>query len=175
MDILSIVNHYWPDTIAKLALEQQHLPNGVPFMGVYVELFAGKTLPSAVAVQAKQAEYEALQLTNQLKAALAAHRYAVEVGGTTVGGMALNTDRETQAVLTAARTLAKEDAAYSVKWKTASGSFVTLNSVTIIVAANAVAAFVQKCFSSEATVAGNITSYNNVAAVTAAFDQLMGA
>jgi hypothetical protein len=111
----------------------------------------------------------------RLLAALAAHRYAVETGGTTVGGVPLNTDRDTQAVLTAARTLAKEDSGYSVKWKAANGSFFTLNSATIIAAANAVAAYVQKCFSSEATVAGDIANYTTAAEVTEAFDATMEA
>ncbi len=57
MDIISVVNTMQPDTIARLALDQQHLPNGVPFMGAFVILFPGAVLPDPAAVSAYEPTY----------------------------------------------------------------------------------------------------------------------
>lgn len=100
------------------------------------------------------------------KAALAAKRYAVEAGGITVGQTPVKTDRETQAILTGARTLAKEDPAYSVNWKTP-GGFVTMDAATIIAVADAVAAHVQACFDNEMNITAQIDAAADVAAVRA--------
>ena len=57
MDIIQIVNQYWPNTISKLAMSQDDLPEGIPFMGAFVELFEGATLPSESDVIAKNSDY----------------------------------------------------------------------------------------------------------------------
>jgi hypothetical protein len=111
---------------------------------------------------------------DQLAAALATRRYNVCNGGMTFNGIPLATDEATRSTLTAARILSKEDSSYSVNWK-AGGSFVTLNAATIIAIADAVAAFVQKCFDSEAAVLANISQYTSIAQVNAAFDAAMAA
>lgn len=99
-------------------------------------------------------------------AALAARRFAAETGGVTVAGMPVETGRATQAILTGARILAKENSAYAVDWKTAAG-FVTLDAAAIIAAADAVAAHVQACFSNEKAIAAEIAAAADAAAVAA--------
>lgn len=108
-----------------------------------------------------------------LKAYLANYRYEAETGG--LNG--IQTDRETRANLVSARTLAKEDANYTVKWKAANGAFVTLNAAQIIATADAVAAFVAKCFASEESVATAIDAgtHTTEAEVKTAFDTAMQA
>ena len=59
MDITGIVNwmqrETFPDgTIRKYALTQEALPDGIPFMDGFVELFPGATLPLTVDVQAAE-------------------------------------------------------------------------------------------------------------------------
>lgn len=112
-----------------------------------------------------------------LKSYLASYRWQVETGGITVGGATIQTDRETRSNLVASRILAKEDADYTLKWKTGSGAFVTLNATAIIAAANAAAAHVAKCFTSEETVSAAIDdgTHTTEADVKAAFDTAMSA
>ena len=113
------------------------------------------------------------EVNDRLYEALAAHRYTVETGGITLSGVPIKTDRDTQGTLTAARTLAKEDANYAVEWKVASGQFVTLSAATIIAIANAVAAHVQKCFRAESSASDDVADYSSVAEALAAFDAAM--
>lgn len=82
------------------------------------------------------------------KAALAAKRYEVEIGGITVGGAKVKTDRESQASLTGAYTSLKEGMLTSIDWKTEDG-WVTLNLATCEAIAQAVASHVQQSFSRE--------------------------
>lgn len=97
---------------------------------------------------------------------LAVKRYDVEVSGITVGGVRVNTDRETQSILTGARILAKEDAGYSVNWKTSSG-WAALNAATIIAVADAVAAHVQGAFDTEKAHSDAIDALTTAAEVVA--------
>jgi hypothetical protein len=87
-----------------------------------------------------------------------AKRRALEIGGTTIAGVPVHTDPESQSKLHAARTAAKEDANYTVKWKTAAGTFATLDAVTIIALADGVRAHVQACFAAEEAVSAKINS-----------------
>jgi hypothetical protein len=86
---------------------------------------------------------------SQRQAAIAAKRYEIETGGIAVNGIIIPTDRDTQMKMMAARIRAKEDAAYTVNWKTPAG-FVPLNSNSVIAIADAMAAHVQACFDHEA-------------------------
>jgi hypothetical protein len=106
------------------------------------------------------------------KSELAAIRYAKEVGGIVVGGAPVATDRETQAKLIAARILAKENAGYTVNWKTPAG-FVSLDAATIISVADAVAAHIQACFDREAVLSAAIDNAADAAA-RAAIDLTAG-
>ncbi len=63
MDIISIVNHFWPNTIAKLAINASDFPNGetsIPFMGVFVQLFPDAKLPTEDDVRAYGSTYDAM-------------------------------------------------------------------------------------------------------------------
>ena len=88
----------------------------------------------------------------------AVKRRAVEIGGITVSGVPVYTDPESQAKLHAARTAAKEDAQYTVKWKGAGGTFFSLNATQIIAIADAVRGHVQACFDAEEAVAAKINN-----------------
>ena len=92
----------------------------------------------------------------------ATKRYAVEVGGVAIAGIAMPTDRDTQAKLTAAFLLSQVNPTTTFSWKTAAG-FVTLTAVQITQIAVAVGAFVQSAYATEAVVqaaivAGGITT-----------------
>ncbi len=86
-----------------------------------------------------------------LKAYAADKRYRVEVGGTTIANVAMATDRDTQAKLTAAFLLAQVNPATTFEWKTPSG-FVTLDTTAIAGIAVAIGGFVQAAFAAERVV-----------------------
>lgn len=94
---------------------------------------------------------EAVMFGEYLARFLPAYRYEKEVGGITVGGTEIQTDRVSRGNLTAAYIKAKEDANYSLKWKTENG-FVDLTAAQIISIADAVEAHVQACFVAEANI-----------------------
>jgi hypothetical protein len=98
--------------------------------------------------------------------ALAARRYQAECGGTSLNGMPLASDRETQAKLIAVRIKAKENPAYTVNWK-APGGFISLDAATVIAVSDQVAAHVQACFDHEAGLTLLIEGANTPAAVLA--------
>lgn len=83
------------------------------------------------------------------RAAVAEERYTRETSGVEVEGMAIDTGRDSQALLTGAALQAMLDPEYSVRWKTA-GGFVELDAQQIIDLASAVRAHVQTCFDREA-------------------------
>lgn len=105
---------------------------------------------------------------------LANYRYDVEVGGINLGGVIIQTDRETRANLLGARTEALEDSSATTDWKTGQG-FVTLDASTMIAVANAVKDHVKKCFSAERHVQGLIDggTVSTVEAIKDAFDDFM--
>lgn len=80
---------------------------------------------------------------------IAARRFQVETGGVAVAGVNLNTERDSQLLLTGAAFAASLDPDYRIKWKTASG-FVELTGEQVIALASAVRAHVQACFDREA-------------------------
>jgi hypothetical protein len=94
--------------------------------------------------------------------ALAARRFTAEESGTTFNGMSLQTDRVTQAKVTAAYVKAKADSTYAIaNWKMAPGTFVTLSAAQIIAVGDAIAAHVQACFDHEALLSGQIEAADN--------------
>lgn len=124
----------------------------------------------------EQSEYNAktssLNVQKVILSALAAHRYNTVNGGTIVSGVPLLTDSDSRSDLMAAYIMATANSGYSVNWKTPSG-FVTLNASTIIAIGNAVAAFVQKCFDTEASLIPNVANYSTPAAIIGDFDRAM--
>lgn len=92
------------------------------------------------------------QSKTDLLAAIAAKRFTVETGGITVQGLAIDTSRDSQNLITGAALAADRDPAYSVKWKTA-GGFVELSAAQLLALADAVRKHVQACFNREADLA----------------------
>lgn len=86
---------------------------------------------------------------------IAARRFQAETGGIIVEGIQVNTERDSQALLTGAAFAASLDPAYQIKWKAATG-FVDLSAQQIIGVASAVRAFVQACFNREAELLGAV-------------------
>ncbi|MFJ3050861.1 DUF4376 domain-containing protein [Pseudomonas nitroreducens] len=84
-----------------------------------------------------------------LKAVIAARRYAAETAGIAVNGMPLDTGRDSQALVTGAALQAVIDSAYTCQWKTTEG-FVDLDGPQIIAIASTMRAHVQACFDREA-------------------------
>lgn len=82
-------------------------------------------------------------------------RFEKETGGVVIGGMAIATDRASQAMLTGAVLRAQMDANVTVKWKTVAG-FVELSAAQIIAIGTAVGNHVEACFAKEADVAAGI-------------------
>lgn len=91
-----------------------------------------------------------LQLAkSSLLAEIAAKRWQVEIGGISVAGIPIATEREDQAMLNSVYVALKGELIPSTPWKAADGSFtlVTLPMLEPIV--QAVAAHVQACFAAE--------------------------
>lgn len=129
-----------------------------------------------------QAAYDAQQTAWEVGAesrtlsALAAHRYTVQNGGTTISGNVFKTDAESRLALLAVYSVASANPSFECAWKTATGNFVTLNATAIIAAGNAVLEFVQKCFDVESALTSNIGNYiADPASIITAFDTGMAA
>lgn len=88
------------------------------------------------------------ELKAQKKVEIAAARYTAETGGCTVNGVLIDTERDSQALITGAALAAVIDNGYSLNWKTGSG-FIHLTAPEILAIAQAVRAHVQKCFDRE--------------------------
>lgn len=88
------------------------------------------------------------ELKTQKKDEIAASRYTVETGGITISGATIDTDRDSQALITGAALAAVIDDSYSLNWKTVNG-FIHLSAPEIIAVAQTVRAHVQSCFDRE--------------------------
>ena len=97
----------------------------------------------------KSGKFSAPAVAPDWPALIAARRFQAETGGVTVQGIQVNTERDSQALLTGAAFAASLDPDYRVKWKAATG-FVDLTAQQIIGVASAVRAFVQASFDREA-------------------------
>jgi hypothetical protein len=85
-------------------------------------------------------------------------RYRKEIGGITVSGVALRTDRMSQSQRDAAHTyLALATAGTTISWKNADDSFASLNSTQLAAQMQGTASFVQDCFTCEHTTLTSIT------------------
>ena len=110
-------------------------------------------------------EMRAEQAEKALMSRIARTRYEHETGGTTVDGMHVATDRQSQALITGAFSSAKDaketSEAWSIRWKSA-GGWVELNADQMIDVGRAVRQHVQACFDrekelGEAVAAGTFT------------------
>ena len=112
---------------------------------------ARKQVNMTAAEKAARDELIAAQWADQI----AARRFEVETGGVTVAGVKLNTERDSQSLLTGAAFAASLDPGYHIKWKAATG-FVDLTGEQILGIASQVRAFVQACFNREAELLGAV-------------------
>lgn len=90
-----------------------------------------------------------LSMQDRVKNVLAHRRWLHEVGGLVVGGQLVRTDRESQALISGAYSSLKNGLIASVRFKTANG-FTDFDLASFEPLAQAVANFVQQCFSAEA-------------------------
>ena len=79
---------------------------------------------------------------------LSALRYQHETAGITLNGMTIETDRQSQSLITGAWSISQINPAILIDWKGANG-WVQIDAATITAIAGAVAAHVQACFSAE--------------------------
>lgn len=103
------------------------------------------------------------------KAALAEKRWQVETGGTTVAGMAVMTDRESQGLINGAYALASrnlETPGFVIKFKSGSG-WVDLTAAQMVAIADAVGTHVQSAFANEAAIYAAIDAADTHEAVAA--------
>jgi hypothetical protein len=101
------------------------------------------------------------------KAQVAQRRWVAEVGGVTVGGMTVATDRESQAmVMGASKALGDGLIEAPINWK-AGDTFVQLDAPTLTAIAAAVAGHVQACFTNEKALCAAVDACETVAAVLA--------
>lgn len=121
----------------------------------------------AAAVQAIIDGYDPLPFVRAEKvAALAARRYEAEIGGVTVGGIAVATDDRAKIMIAGARIKAEVDPNATFRWKTAAG-FVDLMAAQLIAISDAVLAHVQACFDREAELAAEIDALTDWQAIAA--------
>lgn len=84
----------------------------------------------------------------QLKADIAARRYKAETQGIVVDGTFINTERDSQALITGAALSAFMDNTYVCRWKTPDG-FIDLDSTSLINISQVMRKHVQACFDRE--------------------------
>ena len=97
----------------------------------------------------------------QKKKEIASDRYNDEISGITVNGFEINTERDSQALITGAALAALQDESYILKWKAENG-FIELNATQVVSIANAVRAHVQNCFNREAECIAQIDACTNM-------------
>ena len=122
--------------------------------GIYVYLEPG-TDEHDLAEGGAWGAIEALHVPTlaEIKAAklndLGSYRWAYERAGTTIGGTSMDTSETTRLALIGANEKARGNPAYTVNFKIAAGSWITLNALEIIALADGLADFVQACFDRE--------------------------
>jgi hypothetical protein len=112
------------------------------------------TKPGVMAVMTEAEWLAARQQENADRRTLTAQqiaerRWQAEVAGIDVGGMHIDTGRDSQALIAGATVQAMLDPNYSLRWKTVAG-FVDLTAEQIIAVATAARGHVQACFNREA-------------------------
>lgn len=79
---------------------------------------------------------------------LAALRYQKETDGIIINGMTIETDRQSQALITGAWSISQINPTILIDWKGVNG-WIQIDAATITAIAGSVAAHVQSCFSTE--------------------------
>jgi hypothetical protein len=123
----------------------------VPEVGITGSVVLPSVNPTTLgaAKQAKEAE-------------IASWRYQHETKGVEVNGVAIKTDRESQAMVSSAFSSLKEGMIPSVDWKSSNGSFVTLNLEQVSLIARAVAQHVQSSFTAEKNLADQVDAATTI-------------
>ncbi len=104
----------------------------------------------------------------------AERRYAAETAGITVAGVAVATDRQSQAMIAGAVAYLGASGAPSLRFKAAQG-FVTLAPADLTAIAVAVGAHVQACFAAEDRLAADIAAVPPAVTTRAAIDAAFAA
>jgi len=117
---------------------------------------------------------DAISLQAQLQVAPRNLRDTKLYGELNINGVVMTPDDLTQQRIMAARIIAKEDAAYTVNWKTNAG-YITLDALQIIGLSDAIRLHVQKCFDAEKVVSENINNYSTIQEVENAFNEAYAA
>jgi hypothetical protein len=102
----------------------------------------------------------------EARARIAAQRYAVENGGTVIGGLVVDTDDRAKILIDGAASQAQSGAQSSFTFK-AAGGWVTIDGATMIALKEGVAAFIQQCFAREKALDDAIEAAATVAAADA--------
>ncbi|MDY0073748.1 MAG: DUF4376 domain-containing protein [Thauera sp.] len=102
------------------------------------------------------------ELRARLLARIAELRYQAEVAGVMLSGALIKTDRESQATIASAWSVAKQDPGTVIDWK-AEGGWVQVDAPTMIAIGDAVFAHVQACFSKECALAGEVEAAQSLA------------
>lgn len=100
------------------------------------------------------------------KAAATARRFRAETGGLSFGGATVATDRESQALITGAYNAAKNGVIATFDFKAASG-WIQIDAATMIALGEALAAYIQACFTNEKAKHAAIDAAADAAAVAA--------
>lgn len=95
------------------------------------------------------AETTAAEKDKNSKLRIAETRYAHETKGIVVNGISINTERDSQALITGAALSALIDKEYVCRWKTPDG-FVDLDSTLLLTISQEMRKYVQACFDREA-------------------------
>lgn len=127
----------------------------------HVELNYEVTPLSNNEIITKLAEFKAT-----LKNEVTGKRYDIEVGGVTIGGTVIKTDRESQSTVNGALNFLQINQAAVIDWKGANG-WTTINYYQIMYIANIVGAHVQACFSREKVLHGIIDACTTLAELDA--------
>jgi hypothetical protein len=116
------------------------------------------TLAAITAASVTIAPFPAIDPKTVLLSYSASARFNKETGGATYNGIAVATDRDTQAKVTGAAVYLGVNSSATFQWKLPNGTFTLLNGTQVMAMATAIAAHVQACFAAEATLAGQIST-----------------
>ena len=139
---------WWPEDDQAPALGEYER-YGDETMTVDAERRVVVVVREVVPWSAEEIEAAKAKRREEMAQQIADRRWQAEVAGIDVGGMHIDTGRDSQALITGATVQAMLDPNYSLRWKTSTG-FVDLTAEQIIGVATAARAHVQACFNREA-------------------------
>lgn len=92
----------------------------------------------------------------ELKAKIAERRWRQVQAGTDADGIHIDTSDASQVKITGASMTATIDSTYTCNWKTADGTWVTLNATQILAIAKAMRTYIQACYDREKALAEEV-------------------